>query len=530
MLDLAIVGAGLCGLSLARQLPATLKLAVFDARDRPGGRVLTTSCAATGLAVDLGPTWFWPDTEPRIAALLAELGLAHFAQHDSGTVLRLSDPNRAADPLPPAGVHGGAQRIEGGTTRLVQALVDALPAGTLRLGHVLAAVIEREEHVELRFQLAGSAGSPLTLAARRVVLAMPPRVLAERVRFVPALPANALGVLHATPTWMGAQAKAVLTYPRAFWRDQGLSGNAFVGHPQAVLGEVFDASDASGAPGALGGFFCLRPAMRASMRVGMPLLVASQLTQLFGAQADDGHMHLHDWAGDAWACSTRDRDEPAGQPLHADAWLRQPLWNRRLHLGGTETASYGTGHMEGALESAAHLARSLLSTAPRHDRSAIDNAGALHGFAAWVDTQRSQAVERYRQLLNRSLATQQREQLTQHAVLGAAEQLYAEGLSRLAAIDWDMTGVGSTQGRSDLTPAVLAPFSGFSQALLDAAIGFNRGSCAISNFPDEHDPAPDYVAAIGRDLAAAWREFALNANDLLLARTRSAALQATASV
>lgn len=521
MLDIAIIGAGLCGLSLAHQLPRETKLAVFDARNQPGGRVLTTTCAQTGLALDLGPTWFWPDTEPRMAQLLSELNVPHFAQHDSGKVLSLTDPNRAADALPQAGVHGGSRRIAGGAARLIHALVDTLPPGSLHLGHALVAVIDRDDYVELRFEVAGL---PHTVTARQVVLALPPRLVAERVRFVPALPEGAMAVLNATPTWMAAQAKALVTYPSAFWRGQGLSGNAFANHPQAVLGEVYDASSASGTPGALGGFVCMTPEMRTSYRLGMPMLVTSQLTQLFGAAADADDVHLHDWADDPWTCSALDRSEPPGQPMQADAWLRQPLWNRRLHLGGTETARYAAGHMEGALESAAHLARALQAHAVARDPSRTDNTEALRGYAAWVGAQRAQAVDRYRGLLNRSLALQQREQLTQLAVVGAAEQLYAEALARLAATDWALQHVGSAQGRSDLTPMLLAPFSGFSKALLEAAVAFNQTSCAISNFPHESAPAPDYVAAIVRDLAAAWREFALNANDLLLARSRSAAL------
>jgi len=56
--------------------------------------------------------------------------------------------------------------------------------------------------------------------------------------------------------------------------------------------------------------------------------------------------------------------------------------------------------------------------------------------------------------------------------------------------------------------------------LVEAALEFNRGSCAISNFPEENEPAEDYQEAIQLDLLAAWREFALSVNDTLLARQR----------
>jgi len=519
MLDLAIVGAGLCGLSLARQWPARLSVALFDARARPGGRALTVPCPGTGAALDLGPTWFWPETEPCITALLAELGLPTLAQHDSGSVLHLTDPNRAADDIPLAGVHGGARRIEGGAGRLVQALTDALPQGCLHLAHALAAVRDRSDHVELQFE---TADAPFTVMARRVVLALPPRLLAEQVHFTPALPAGLLAVMADTPTWMAAQAKALTSFSNAFWRERGLSGNAFVEHPQAVLGQVFDAGPAEGAPGVLGGFICLTPVQRAAMRVGMPLLVGSQLTQLFGRDAADGQLALHDWAQQPWTCSTRDRLQPADTaPPHPDPVLRRPLWGRRLHLGGSETARCGAGHMEGALESAAQLLRGLLPVSAL-STGAGDNSGALQRFSEWVESERAQSIGRYRRLLHRALALQQHEQLTQRAVLGAAEQLYADALAQLAALDWVPGGVASEHGRSALTPAVLAPFSGFSKSLLDAAVAFNRSSCAMSNFADEHDPSPELLATIARDLAAAWREFALGVNEWLLARTEPA--------
>ena len=88
VVDVAIVGAGLCGLSLARTLSGRgLQVQVLEARERLGGRVLSAHCQTTGQDLDLGPTWFWSETEPRITALLAELGLTSEPQHDPGDAL-----------------------------------------------------------------------------------------------------------------------------------------------------------------------------------------------------------------------------------------------------------------------------------------------------------------------------------------------------------------------------------------------------------------------------------------------------------
>jgi monoamine oxidase len=522
--DVLIVGAGLCGLALAHSLLARgLTVQVLEARERPGGRVLTATAPGTGQALDLGPTWFWPDTEPRMVALLNSLGLASVPQHDPGDALWLIDPNRSPERRQEAGgVHAGARRIAGGTGRLVQALVDRLPAGCLRTGAAVQTVRDRGTVVELLL-----AHGPV-LRARHAVLALPPRLVQERVGFEPALSTGLQAALQATPTWMAAQAKALTAFARPFWREAGHSGNAFVRHPQAVLGEVFDACEA-GAGAALGGFVALSAGQRLSFQRGLPLLIESQLAQLYGPEAQTGEGLLQDWAQEPWTCSLADRTGPPEAP-QADPLLRRGHWDGRLWFGGSETAAHGAGHMEGALESADRLAHALVHALahavspepprPVAARSANGREQALQQFADQVQALRAQAPERYRQHLTRLLAGQQHEQLTQRALLAAAGQVYSETLALLDRLLPDLADEAAAvqQGRHALTAPLLVAFEGWNKALLDAALVHNGTSCALSNFPQDHRPDADLLRAITLDLAAAWREFALELNDRLLAR------------
>lgn len=524
--DVAIVGAGLCGLALARTLVQRgVSVRVLEARSRIGGRVLTQRCADTGQALDLGPAWFWPATEPRIAALLDELGLVSRPQHDPGDALWLTDPNRAPERrIDPGGVHAGAHRIDGGTDRLVAALAAALPAGCVQTGVAIQAVRNRGAFVELQ------AADGTAVRARRVVLAVPPRLVRERLQFDPSLSATVADALEATPTWMAAQAKVVTSFARPFWRAEGQSGNAFVRHAQAVLGEVFDASAAAleaGQGGALGGFFALDAAQRQNFQRGLPMLIDSQLAQLFGPEAQHGRQHRLDWAEEPWTCSAIDRAF-LPEPPQADPLLRRPLWAGRLFMGGSETAAHGAGHMEGALEAADRIARALggpsVVSGGSSDRARpASRSEALAAFTASVQAQRDAAPERYRQHLTRLLSSQQTGQLTQRALLATVDQVYSETLAKLdpllAALD---AGDGAVEhGRHALTAALLAPFDGWNLGLLDAALGFNRTSCALSNFPLDHQPDAGTLRATTLDLAAAWREFALELNDRL---TRAGAM------
>lgn len=137
-------------------------------------------------------------------------------------------------------------------------------------------------------------------------------------------------------------------------------------------------------------------------------------------------------------------------------------------------------------------------------------------FSAWVSSQRKLSFERYRVSLHRGLTAQRREHLTQRAILDTVETLFREALQMLYELPFDARGVGIERGWSPLTLLILEPFQGFCEALLDDALRFNRTSCAISNFADEHLPSVDYQMSMRRELATAWKNFALTANDLLV--------------
>lgn len=73
-LDIAVIGAGAAGIAAARALRGYgLGLAVFEARDRIGGRACTLHAA--GLPLDMGCGWLHSADENPLAALVEPLGL-----------------------------------------------------------------------------------------------------------------------------------------------------------------------------------------------------------------------------------------------------------------------------------------------------------------------------------------------------------------------------------------------------------------------------------------------------------------------
>lgn len=157
------------------------------------------------------------------------------------------------------------------------------------------------------------------------------------------------------------------------------------------------------------------------------------------------------------------------------------------------------------------------------------NEASMARFREWVNAKRAPTFASYRQRLNFGLSNGQKEQITQRAMLGAMEAVLKEALAVLEGLPFDHSVVSVDKGRSDLTPLAQKAFDGFIQELLDGVIDYNRTSCALSNFPEEHKPSKDYLQVTLLDIAAAWKEFSLDANQVLLDK-RVADQQATRSL
>lgn len=87
MVDVAVVGAGLAGLSAARAVTAAgFECVVLEARERVGGRTWS-EIQPDGTTIDLGGQWIGP-TQHRMMELVQELGIEVFPTYDTGETQR----------------------------------------------------------------------------------------------------------------------------------------------------------------------------------------------------------------------------------------------------------------------------------------------------------------------------------------------------------------------------------------------------------------------------------------------------------
>lgn len=357
MHNVIIIGAGLAGLYTARLLhDSNVTCMVVEARDRIGGRILTANEAGVPDhdGFDLGPSWFWPQMQPAMAELVEELALPAFPQATEGDVLveRMSREGPQRFQAYPA--EARSFRIVGGSGALVQGIADALPATDIRLGVRVTALALTNSGVEVA---AEDHGAPITLHARVVVCALPPRLLAHSVQFTPAPDTVALERWHRTPTWMAPHAKFFAMYDRAFWQDAGLCGTA-----QSMVGpmpEIHDATTATGKP-ALFGFVGVSADQRAAMgeRTLRDACVA-QLVRLFGVEAATPRATLlKDWAADPFTATPADR-MPSGHPVPDTAPWVSGAWAQHLVFGGSETSRTEPGYLAGAVTAARSAAEAV---------------------------------------------------------------------------------------------------------------------------------------------------------------------------
>jgi monoamine oxidase len=121
--DVAVVGAGLSGLSAARAIQAAgHTVAVLEARDRVGGRTLNHQLGAAypGKISEVGGQWIGP-TQDRIAAMARELGVDTFKTYNNGNYLFYS--NGQLTPYTPSGPLGAVPPDYEGAAETEKALI-----------------------------------------------------------------------------------------------------------------------------------------------------------------------------------------------------------------------------------------------------------------------------------------------------------------------------------------------------------------------------------------------------------------------
>lgn len=161
---------------------------------------------------DLGASWVWPRAQRGISGVFEDLGVRTYSQQSDGDVVfeRMSreTPSRCS----PVAPDFSAVRVVGRAGAVAKALREQSGEGCeLRLEATVNDLTLTPSGVRVGYR--SPDGSGRTEYAG-VILAIPPRLAAELIRFDPPLDPMDVERWRATPTWMAGQAKFIAVYDR----------------------------------------------------------------------------------------------------------------------------------------------------------------------------------------------------------------------------------------------------------------------------------------------------------------------------
>jgi monoamine oxidase len=196
-----------------------------------------------------------------------------------------------------------------------------------------------------------------TVVARRVIVAAPPPTVLD-IGFHPRLPSGRRSLLGSVR--MGQLMKCDAVYDRPFWREAGLNGFGISDH--GATRAVFDNTPASGGPGVLlafvgGSTWRTYGTLPVDQRRAA---VLQGFAEMFGPQALHPLDYVeHDWTHEQWSRGGPTAIHGPGTLSAHGRTVRQPFG--RVHWAGTETATYWSGYMDGAVSSGQRAAAEVLA-------------------------------------------------------------------------------------------------------------------------------------------------------------------------
>ncbi len=196
-----------------------------------------------------------------------------------------------------------------------------------------------------------------TVKAKRVVVAVPPP-LALGIDWSPLLPPRRLQLLQRMP--MGMLMKCDAVYAKPFWRDKGLSGSGVATY--GAVRTMFDNSPDDASVGVLLAFV----GGSTWEQYGTISLAERKAAVLEGLARFVGQEALHpieyteqDWTHERWTMGSPIASPVPGTITSFGSTIREPVG--RVHWAGTETSTYWSGFMDGAVRAGERVASEVAS-------------------------------------------------------------------------------------------------------------------------------------------------------------------------
>ncbi|XP_044525158.1 amine oxidase [flavin-containing] A [Gracilinanus agilis] len=195
---------------------------------------------------------------------------------------------------------------------------------------------------------------------RYVISAIPP-ILTCKIHFRPELPSERIQLVQRLP--MGAVIKCVMYYKEAFWKKKNYCGCMLIEDDDAPISITLDDSKPDGSVPAIMGFILARKSHQlASISKELRKRKICELyARVLGTQEALQPIHYEEknWCEDQYSGGCYTAYFPPGTMTQYGRVIRQPF--EKIYFAGTETATYWSGYMEGAVEAGERAAREVLN-------------------------------------------------------------------------------------------------------------------------------------------------------------------------
>ncbi|XP_023701638.1 probable flavin-containing monoamine oxidase A isoform X2 [Cryptotermes secundus] len=249
-------------------------------------------------------------------------------------------------------------RIKGGAQQIALKLSAQIGNKLIILNTPVTEIEQSESGVQVTTQ------SGQVHRSKYIVVALPPSEVL-RILFSPPLPLKHRQLLQRYP--VGHLTKFVITYPKAFWREKGFSGEVFScgGHEAehicdgGPISAAYDATTHDGQP-AIAGYMASKTGIEWSSKdpCHRKQSVLQTLSEFWGDWVHDPIDYVEkNWSDETYV---------GGCPMHGTSpgvmgWFHHIRASfGRIYWAGTETATQWCGYMDGAVQAGERSALEVL--------------------------------------------------------------------------------------------------------------------------------------------------------------------------
>lgn len=145
------------------------------------------------------------------------------------------------------------------------------------------------------------------------------------------------------------------------------------------------------------------------------------------------------------------------------------------------------------------------------------HAASLADFEDYVNDLRPVVKRQYDRSVNKDLSQQNWQNLFKRNIVEILKQVYDHSLTQMQQLSPDFKKINTVKNNYATLAQdyALKYFDGFTDEFIQYALKMHRSSCALSNFPDEHNPSQEYIAEVILEANHEWEHFVFQSRSVI---------------